>query len=265
MDGFLNWRFLPVDTYDGPTNMAIDEAILEARIKGEIPNTIRLYQWSPSTVSIGRHQSVSLEVDVDEIKKLNFQLVRRISGGGAVLHAEGMEITYSVVVHKRDLLQCFPVTSGSVSEIYNIIMLGIQKTVQKMGLHAEVGAIGCPALFLDGKKISGNAQCARKNVILQHGTILLRVDPEVMYRVLKPPEGVSRGRMVRSVKAKVMGLEEKYGKKIEVRAFNDLYFESFNELLGGKLEQGHLESLERELTSVFLKKYKSKEWSMKYP
>src|SRR5512137_289367 len=97
------WRFLPLEMNDGFTNMAIDEAILVNRMREAVPNTVRLYQWSPSTVSIGMHQSVKLEVDEQEIERRGFQLVRRISGGGAVLHAKGREITYAVITRIPDL------------------------------------------------------------------------------------------------------------------------------------------------------------------
>ncbi|MFX0103322.1 MAG: biotin/lipoate A/B protein ligase family protein [Candidatus Hodarchaeota archaeon] len=258
------WRFLPIETNDGPTNMAKDEAILEARIKGIVPNTVRLYQWSPSTVTIGKHQSVSLEVDDEEINKRGFQLVRRISGGGAVLHAENMEITYSVVAKRSDLVKQFPDIPPTVDGIYHVILMVIQKTMDKISLATEKGVIHCPALFIGDKKFSGNAQCIKKNVILQHGTILLTVDPVVMYSVLKPPEGVTKGRMVRSVKAKVMGIEDHLGKKIDPLDFNDKYKQSFSEMLDAPLVDGNLTKEEEQHVVELRKKYESDKWRMKY-
>lgn len=245
--------------------MAIDESILEERIARRVPNTVRLYQWSPSTVTIGKHQSVSLEVDEGEIHKRGFQLVRRITGGGAVLHAENMEITYSVVARKADLMGHFPGISPTVDGIYHVILQAIQKTMDKISLATERGVIHCPALLIGDKKFSGNAQCIKKNVILQHGTILLRVDPGVMYSVLKPPEGVTKGRMVRSVKAKVIGIEEHLGKKVDARDFNEKYKQSFSELLRMPLVDGELTRREKQLVAEFGKKYSSERWRMKYP
>jgi lipoate-protein ligase A len=259
------WRYLPLTTNDGPTNMAVDEAILSARAKDLVPNTIRLYQWSPSTVSIGQHQSVSLEVEVDEIERRGFQLVRRISGGGAVLHASGREITYAVIAQKQDLLSMLPANLHNVDGIYKIILDIIQATVAKLSVATEPGVVHCPALFIDGRKFSGNAQCVRGNTVLQHGTILLSVDPDEMYSVLRPPSGITKGHMVRSVIAKVAGLEEHLGKEIDVHDFESKFTESAGELLGTVLEPGALAQQELDAITTLQEKYVSDAWRYKYP
>ncbi|MHA1372350.1 MAG: lipoate--protein ligase family protein [Promethearchaeota archaeon] len=259
------WRFLPTRINDGPTNMAIDEAILVSRMKNLVPNTVRLYQWSPSTVTIGRHQSVSLEVDLQEIKKRGFQLVRRISGGGAVLHAENLEITYSIVARINEIFANLPEKNPTLENVYKIIIKVIQRTLQKLSLESAQGVIHCPALLLSGKKISGNAQCIKGNTVLQHGTILLKVEPEVMYSVLKPPAGVTKSRMVRSVKAKVIGLEEFLGKKVDIKDFEMKYMKSFSEVVRAPLSRGNLTRYEVELVRKLKEKYDSDAWRMKYP
>src|SRR5512137_1364931 len=136
-----SWRFIPLDVNDGFTNMAIDEAMLVNRMRDVVPNTVRLYQWSPSTVSIGMHQSVKLEVDEAEIARRGFQLVRRISGGGAVLHANGREITYAVVARVQDLLGGDAKSKTRVEGIYDIILQVIQRTVSLLSLSASPGVI----------------------------------------------------------------------------------------------------------------------------
>ena len=101
------WRVLPFGIFDGPTNMAIDEAVLTARAENRVPNTIRFYRWNPSTASIGRNQSLSDEIDLEAAKRLGVGVVRRISGGGAVYHDRDMEITYAVVVAEKDLKELY--------------------------------------------------------------------------------------------------------------------------------------------------------------
>jgi lipoate-protein ligase A len=246
--------------HDGFTNMAIDEAMLSCRMKDLVPNTVRLYQWSPSTVTIGMHQSVTLEVDMPEIERRGFQLVRRISGGGAVLHAEGREITYSVVARTRDLARFTP-GRPAVDAVYDIILQAMQRTVAKLSMAATPGIIHCPALLIDGKKISGNAQCLKGSFVLQHGTILLSVDPDEMYSVLKPPEGVTRGRMVRSVKAKVVGLEDVLHRSVLPREFEAAFSASFSEMLGVPLVNGNLVNKEELLVPNFRDKYASIAWT----
>jgi lipoate-protein ligase A len=259
------WRYLTMSTADGPANMAIDEAILSARAKDLVPSTIRLYQWSPSTVSIGQHQSVGLEVDVDEIDRRGFQLVRRISGGGAVLHAEGREITYAVVARKQDLFSLLPPELHNVDGVYKIILDIIQATVAKLSVTSEPGMVHCPALFIDGRKFSGNAQCMRGNVVLQHGTILLSVDPDEMYTVLRPPTGTTKSHMVRSVMAKVTGLEACLGAVVDVMDFEQKFLESGEAVLGSIFEPGELSGVELDALPEFKDKYASDAWRFKYP
>ena len=187
-----SWRFISLETNDGYWNMALDEAILQSVIEKKSPNTIRFYKWSPSTVSIGRNQSLLSEVDLDFINKNQFNVVRRITGGGAVFHDEFLE----------------KLNTKSVMEQFEIIETGIISGLRFYGLKPEKGIIHCPAIFLEGKKFSGNAQLRRKRHILQHGTILLELDPELMYSALKAPHNVSKSRMVRSVYTKCTGIKE---------------------------------------------------------
>ena len=122
-----SWRFITLESYDGYWNMALDEAILQSVIEKKSPNTIRLYKWSPSTVSIGRNQSLIDEVDLEFIEKNQFNVVRRITGGGAVFHDEYREITYSIVCPLEFLEK---LDAKSVMEQFEIIEMGIISGLQ---------------------------------------------------------------------------------------------------------------------------------------
>ena len=91
------WRLLHLEIYDGYWNMALDEAILKFIIEKKSPNTLRFYKWNPSTISIGRNQSLSSEVETTIAQDKGFDVVRRITGGGAVFHDRNREITYSII------------------------------------------------------------------------------------------------------------------------------------------------------------------------
>jgi len=80
-------------------NMAIDEAIMIAHRKGLVPPTIRFYQWSPPTVSLGYFQDLKKEVDIDICRKSGINIVRRPTGGKAVLHDQ--ELTYSFIIKEN--------------------------------------------------------------------------------------------------------------------------------------------------------------------
>ena len=203
------WRLLPFQTYDGYTNMAIDEVLLNRVISNQTPNILRFYQWDPTTATIGKNQSLSAEIDTDFARDHNVQVVRRITGGGAVLHSHQQEITYSVIAQTTAIpaqIESPRHYDSTISLRYIAILEALAQGLEHIGYPIDVGAIHCPALLTHGKKISGNAQLLRQNVLLQHGTILLDVNPEFMYSVLKAPTGVTYTRMVQSVRSKVIGL-----------------------------------------------------------
>lgn len=241
--------------------MALDEAILIQTIKGKSPNTIRFYKWNPSTVSIGRHQSLSAEVDIDTLKKLNFGVVRRITGGGAVFHDSLREITYSIVCSIKFLRE---LNAHSVLEQFELIENGIVNGLTDYGLEPEKGIIHCPAIFLDGKKFSGNAQLRKNNYILQHGTILLEINPDLMYSVLKAPHNVSKSRMVKSVYSKCVGIKEKLNNYEDTSFMNSLR-NGFEKTLHIKLKEGIYTQEELDLAEKLAKeKYLNQNWLKKY-
>ena len=255
------WRLIPLEIHNGYWNMALDEAILRSVINKEVPYTIRFYKWSPSTVSIGQNQSLTSEVDLDFIKQKGFNVVRRITGGGAVFHDEFREITYSIVC-PLDFLE--NLGAKSVMEQFEIIEMGIITGLRFYGLTPEKGIIHCPAIFLDGKKFSGNAQVRKKRYVLQHGTILLELDPDLMYSALKAPHNVSKSRMVKSVYSKCVGIKE------HLESYNEESFLSslkkgFENTLGIKSKEISFTESELKLANELIEtKYGNDKWLMKY-
>ena len=255
------WRLLPLEIYNGYWNMALDEAILTSIIEDKSPNTIRFYKWNPSTISIGRNQSLSLEVDTDIAQNKGFDVVRRITGGGAVFHDRYREITYSIICSIKFLEE---LNAFKVIEQFEIIELGIISGLKSYGLDSEHGIIHCPALFLEGKKFSGNAQIRKKGHILQHGTILLEIDAELMYSVLKAPHNVSKSRMVKSVYAKCIGIKECLPHWNEEKFLLSLK-QGFENTLKIKLKEGHITNEEFKLAERLVKeKYSNEKWLNKY-
>ncbi len=253
------WRFLPLETKRGVENMAIDEAILNARIAKQVPNTLRLYRWDPSTASIGRNQSLNEEVDVEVAHKSGVDVVRRISGGGAVLHDRDREITYSVILAESDFRAQFGELKNV--EVFHKITEGIVKALNKLSIQPDQGVIHCPAIFIQGKKISGNAQARQKGVILQHGTILLDVDAELMYSILKTPQGVPKARMVRSVRAKVTGIQQ-FIPNFDVHLLGKFLKEGFEEAFGITLTTGELSPWElQEADRLARERYGNLTWT----
>ena len=263
------WRYIPFGTYSGSKNMAIDETLLNSVINGNSLNTIRFYQWSPTTASIGKHQSFSAEIDENAVKSQNVDVVRRISGGGAVLHEALGEITYAVICRLEDLPKIEKTQhnfNDSIPTRYKVILEALAYGIEKLGMPINIGKIHCPALFTDGKKISGNAQIIRKNVLLQHGTILLKVFPERMYEILRAPEGISYTYMVKSVRSKVTGIMQQ-SEDIEINYENivSIMKSGFEDIFNISLENIPF-SLEEEveIDSLTKTKYRNEKWLKKY-
>jgi lipoate-protein ligase A len=178
------WRLLLDGEHDGASNMAIDEAILEAVIEGHSPPTLRFYGWSPPCLSLGRNQPLA-QANVAACRAAGVDLVRRPSGGQAVLHAG--ELTYSLA-----LLQTDPRSGGGVSEGYRRLSQGLLAGLRRLGVEAtqDLGAdqgAGLPSpvcferpsdyeITFGGRKLIGSAQWRRRGGVLQHGSLPLAGD-----------------------------------------------------------------------------------------
>ena len=142
----MRWRVVGLETHDAYFNMAIDEVLLERVSEKLSPPTIRFYRWSPSAVSIGRFQSMEEEVNVEKCREIGVDYVRRITGGGAVYHDNGGEITYSLVAPESE----FP---KGIRESYRDICKSIISGLGSLGIKAEFMPIN--DIIAEGKKISG--------------------------------------------------------------------------------------------------------------
>ncbi|TFG05313.1 MAG: lipoate--protein ligase family protein [Promethearchaeota archaeon] len=253
-----SWRLIDLGIYNGYMNMAIDEAILEAKIQGKVPNTFRLYRWHPSCASIGRNQSMLHEVDIDACKKLEIDYVRRITGGGAVYHDQTGEITYSIIAGKENFL---PV---DIDETFRILCKGIIVALGDFGLVAEHGVHHCPSIFIGGRKISGNAQTIKKGVVLQHGTILLQYNPELMYSVLRVKHAGDKPKVVKSVYQKVTTIQQEAKREYDLETVKNALIRGYEKALNTQFQLSELSDYEIELaTQLRNDKYMTDDWNYK--
>lgn len=193
-----HWRLLVTEPLDGATNMAIDEAILLARIQGAAPPTVRFFSWDPPTLSLGYGQKLDQRINVEACRRLGVGLVRRPTGGSAIYHdTMEREVTYSVVAKAGDFEG-----ADDLIETYHWIARGLLRGLQSFGLPTEIVPLVKPAprgevptfcfaragsyeIEVRGKKLVGSAQRRRKGAFLQHGSILLGADSERL-RLLFP-------------------------------------------------------------------------------
>lgn len=256
-----NWRLLKLETHDAYTNMAIDEAILTARTRNLAPNTIRFYRWNPSAVSIGKFQNIENEVQLDKCKKYGVDVVRRITGGGAVYHDTEGEITYSVVANKKDL------KAENINAVYAKFYGGIAEALKILGINAdfnEGNAKTCPNLIVNSKKISGSAQSHKRGVVLQHGTLLVDVDLEEMFTFLRVPWAKTCMEVVNVAKNKITSIKKELGKTVSVEEVNNALSEGFKKALNIQLLEGELTPYENEIAKkLYKEKYTTDEWNFK--
>ncbi len=240
-------------------NMAIDEAILRARAAGLAPNTLRLFRWNPSAVSIGRFQSLEDEVNVEECRTHDVDIVRRPSGGGAVYHDRDGEITYSVIANKRDL-GALDMTSAYVK-----ICSGLIEAMRSLGVNASFNPGDykqCPNVIINGRKISGSAQYHKGDVILQHGTLLIDVDLMKMFKFLRVPWARSLTDVLCVAERKITSLRHELGKMLSLKEVCDALINGFERSLGVKLVEDELTPHELKLSRrLYEEKFSRHEWN----
>jgi len=214
--------------------MGIDEALIGSVSREESPPTLRLYAWSPPCVTIGYFQSLEDEVDLDACEAFGVDAVRRLTGGGAVLHEA--EITYSLVLPLGHAL-----APEDILESYRGICAGLVEGLRLRGVEASFAPIN--DIAAGGKKLSGNAQTRRQGCLLQHGTVLLDLDPGRMFSLLRVPAEKLKGRLIEDVKARVTSLHALLGRKLP-------YEEAERALRRGLAEAWDAELIEAPLTSA---------------
>lgn len=234
-------------------NMAIDEAILMKREEIGL-DTLRLYSWRPSAVSIGYFQGVDQVLDLEAVKRHNVDYIRRISGGGAVFHADEGEITYSIVLRQDD-----PILPPKVVDSYPALCDGLIRGLRFLGLDPQFTGIN--DIVTNGKKISGNAQTRRHGGVLQHGTLLRTVDPELMFTLLKVSDEKMRDKAIKVFNQRVTSLEQQSANPEWKELVKHLVL-GFKQALNADFVETTVSPEEMELADKVKKeKYQTREWN----
>lgn len=272
------WRFIDSGNCSPTFNMALDEALLEWHSEGKIPPTIRFYGWNPATLSIGYFQKVEKEINLEAVKKYELGFVRRPTGGRGVLHDK--ELTYSVIVSEDH-----PEMPKTVTEAYRVISEGILEGFRNLGLDAyfaiprtdeEKQGLKSPRsavcfdapswyeLVVEGRKVAGSAQTRQKGVILQHGSILLDLDEDMLFDLFKYPNDKVRERMQRAFKNKAVATNMLREKPVTIDEAKKAFKTGFERGLNIELEPYELTREELEyVDKIANEKYGSNEWNFK--
>ena len=217
-----NWRLILSEPASGAMNMALDEAILEAVLKHRAPPTLRFYAWDPACLSLGYAQGVN-DVDQAALEREGWDLVRRPTGGKAILHTD--EITYSISApldHKLFV--------NGVLASYKRISLALIAGLERMGMMPELHITDPPApsngnpvcfrnpsafeITVEGKKLVGSAQLRRAGGVLQHGSVPLQGELGRICLVLSYANDEYRARAMGEVGLHAITVERVLGKPL---------------------------------------------------
>ncbi len=238
------WRLLQTGLNTAFSNMAVDRAILVENSEGKVPPTVRFYGWIPPAISIGYFQSVAEEIDVNACEKLGVDYVRRMTGGGAVFHEK--ELTYSIVIPESH-----PEIPKNIMKSYGRICGAVMKGLQHLGIKSEYAPIN--DIVTGGRKISGNAQTRKLETVLQHGTVLMDVDVDKMFSLLKVPNEKIKDKLIADVKQRVTSIKHLLGNEVSFKEVAEAMKIGFEEEFRVELIEGKLSKEELALAKKFEK------------
>lgn len=252
--------------------MAVDESILEHIHRGESKPTLRLYSWNPPCLSLGHAQPFK-DVDVERLKSRGWDVVRRVTGGRAILHTD--ELTYSVTGSADD-----PILAGGVLESYNRLSKALLHAVRALSLPVEVkeyesvghaSSVTNPVCFevpstyeitVNGKKLIGSAQARKKEGVLQHGSLPLTGDLTRICDALIFENESARNTAKDRLLARATTVETVIGVETAWETAAQAFVRGFEAELGIQFERGEMSQSEIQRTEELVKeKYAHASWT----
>ena len=215
------WQLLTEPPESPAMHMALDEVLLDAVALGRRPPSLRVWEWSSGAVVLGRYQSVRNEVDEAAAAGHGLDVVRRITGGGAMFVLPGGVITYSLYAPLE------LVAGMSFRDSYAFLDGWVVQTLRDMGVDARWAPIN--DIVSSGGKIGGAAQTRRGGAVLHHVTMAYRLDGAAIASVLRVGREKLSDKGIMSAEKRVTPLAQQTGltrDRIErqlVSAFRDLH------------------------------------------
>ena len=266
------WRLLRHPAATGAENMAVDEAISRAIAGGLVPPTLRFYAWEPPCVSLGRNQPVA-GVDLDQCAELGYDVVRRPTGGRAILHTD--ELTYSVIASPEH-----PLMHGYVLDSYLRISHGLVAGLRRLGIDAEeapgtnragpdvsAACFEVPSAYeivVGDRKILGSAQARRSTSVLQHGSLPLVGDLTRVVGCLKFEDEAGRQALAASLAGHAATVEELLGRVVTHDQAVEAMIAGMAEALAIDFIPGELTEQERGWAAELVRdKYRHDSWTLR--
>jgi lipoyl(octanoyl) transferase len=250
------WRLLITPAAQGAWNMAVDEAILQGVGSGDSRPTLRLYAWEPTCLSLGYAQPLT-DVDFPGLRRQGWEVVRRPTGGRAVLHTD--ELTYAVIAPLNE-----PRVAGTVLESYHRLAQALVQALNLLSVQVEVNEnlVASPStskktnpvcfevpstyeITIGGKKLVGSAQARRKEGVLQHGSLPLSGDLTRIVQGLSFPDEESRTQAAERLLSRATTVESALGRKVAWDEAARAIVSAFGVVLALDLQPGELTSAEK--------------------
>ena len=266
------WRLI----YDQPTlgarNMAVDEALLASVSVGDQPPTLRLYRWTPPCLSLGYGQHAR-EADSERLAERGWDMVRRPTGGRAILHAD--ELTYSLALPIDH-----PLAQVGLVESYRQISRALLIALGRLGTLAQAERAETntkqlvnPICFetpshyeitVEGRKLVGSAQVRRKQGILQHGTLPLTGDISRICDALVYSDEAARSVAKADVHTRALTLENALGAAVDWQTVAEAVAQGFAEAFDLTLAPDELTLAEHEKATRFVNElYANPTWTFR--
>ncbi len=264
------WRLILTPAARGPWNMAVDEAILESVGRGAAPPTLRLYAWEPPCLSLGYAQPFA-DVDKERLTSHGWEVVRRPTGGRAILHTD--ELTYSVSAPPDE-----PRLQGTVLESYHRLAKALIRALHALDIPVEMeenvpaldaakGAVcfEVPSTYeivVHGKKLMGSAQARRKLGVLQHGSLPLYGDLTRITQALAFSDEATRKTASTRLLARATTVETVLNRRISWETAAQAFLQAFESELSLRLEESALSDSELSRAQALLReKYDHPTWT----
>jgi lipoate-protein ligase A len=242
------WRFLDTGALSPACNMAIDRALLALHANGKSLPTLRLYQWQPPGVSLGYFQRQH-DLDLEACRRLGYEVVRRPTGGRAVLHLN--DLTYAVIAGTAEGMP------SAVSAAYNLLAQGLLHAFRLVGIAVGMGReqrdshlndvcfLRCTrgAIVHQKKKLVGSAQTWHASSLLQHGSIIVKPQVEAWLALIK--RGDESLEAVRArLTARLTSVEEILGRAPKLVELKEAIRQGMAQALGVEFQSEELSTAE---------------------
>jgi lipoate-protein ligase A len=230
-----NFRVLDTGVLEGRLNIAIGQAIIEARQEEAVPDTLRFLRFPP-TALVGRHQALGQEVDLEYCRQHGIGVVRRITGGGAIFMEPGL-LGWELAFNRRTLgVQSLPDLTRKICE-------AAADGISRLGVEARFRPRN--DIEVDGRKISGTGGFFDGDTLFYQGTVLVDMDPGTMVSALKVPQAKLAKRELDSAAQRVVTLRELMGEQTPaLGVIQDSLCAAFAERFSLEMTPGELSSAE---------------------